>query len=166
MLGVQMRRPSLYDLTAEMARIDVPTLIMAGDEDEPCLEAALLMKRTIPTAALAVLPRSGHAINLEEPALSTSSSRFFTWSRPRRAARPALARLRDPRLQEMILLTGGAGFVGLNVAEQLLGSGDEVLIFDLRAPPAVLFQGAFLSRATSPDRSALEQVFSKHESSA
>jgi hypothetical protein len=27
------------------------------------------MKRTIPTAGLAVLPRSGHGINLEEPEL-------------------------------------------------------------------------------------------------
>ena len=49
--------------------MDVPTLIMAGDEEEPCIEVNLLMKRTIPTAALALLPRSGHAINLEEPAL-------------------------------------------------------------------------------------------------
>ena len=47
----------------------VPTLILAGDEEEPCLEACLLMKRCIPTAGLAVLPKSGHAINLEEPAL-------------------------------------------------------------------------------------------------
>jgi pimeloyl-ACP methyl ester carboxylesterase len=69
MLGYQARRPSLYDLTAEMARIDVPTLIMAGDEEEPCLEVCLLMKRTIPTAGLALLPCSGHGINLEEPAL-------------------------------------------------------------------------------------------------
>jgi pimeloyl-ACP methyl ester carboxylesterase len=52
-----------------MARMDVPTLIMAGDEEEPCLEVNLLMKRVIPKAGLAVLPRSGHAINLEEPAL-------------------------------------------------------------------------------------------------
>jgi pimeloyl-ACP methyl ester carboxylesterase len=69
MLGYQARRPSLYDLTAEMARIDAPTLIMAGDEEEPCLEACLFMKRVIPTAGLAVLPCSGHGINLEEPAL-------------------------------------------------------------------------------------------------
>jgi pimeloyl-ACP methyl ester carboxylesterase len=69
LLGVQNRRPSFYDLTAEMARIEVPTLIMSGDEEEPCLEVNLLMKRCIPTAALAILPRSGHAINLEEPAL-------------------------------------------------------------------------------------------------
>ena len=69
MLGYQARRPSLYDLTAEMARIDAPTLIMAGDEEEPCLEACLLMKRAVPTAGLAILPCSGHGINLEEPAL-------------------------------------------------------------------------------------------------
>jgi pimeloyl-ACP methyl ester carboxylesterase len=69
LLGVQCRRPSFYDLTADMARTQVPTLIMAGDEEEPCLEVNLLMKRAIPGAALVVLPRSGHAINLEEPAL-------------------------------------------------------------------------------------------------
>ena len=69
MAGNQARRPSLYDLTAEMARIDVPTLIMAGDEEEPCLEVCLLMKRAIRTAGLAILPRSGHGINLEEPEL-------------------------------------------------------------------------------------------------
>ena len=69
MLGYQARRPSLYDLTSDMARIDVPTLIMAGDEEEPCLEVCLLMKRAIPTAGLAILPKSGHGINLEEPGL-------------------------------------------------------------------------------------------------
>ena len=69
LLGTQVRRPSLYDLTAEMARIDVPTLVLAGDEEEPCLEVCLLMKRAIRTAGLAILPKSGHGINLEEPAL-------------------------------------------------------------------------------------------------
>jgi pimeloyl-ACP methyl ester carboxylesterase len=69
MLGYQARRPSLYALTEEMKRIDVPTLVIAGDEEEPALEACLLMKRCIATAGLAILPRSGHAINLEEPAL-------------------------------------------------------------------------------------------------
>ena len=69
MLGYQARRPSLYDLTVDMARIDAPVLIVAGDEDDPTLEPSLLMKRTIPGAALAVLPASGHMTNLEEPAL-------------------------------------------------------------------------------------------------
>jgi len=69
LLGVQAHRPSLYDLAGEIARIDVPLLIMAGDEEEPCLEVSLLIKRAVATSALAILPRSGHAINLEEPAL-------------------------------------------------------------------------------------------------
>jgi pimeloyl-ACP methyl ester carboxylesterase len=66
--GVQNRRPSLYDLTDRMKTITAPTLIMTGDEDFPCLEPGLLMKRTIPSAGLVVMPNSGHAITLEEPA--------------------------------------------------------------------------------------------------
>jgi pimeloyl-ACP methyl ester carboxylesterase len=66
--GIQGRRPSVYALEAQMRQLRVPTLIMTGDEDEPCLEPALFMKRTIPTAGLVVMPKSGHTINLEEPA--------------------------------------------------------------------------------------------------
>ncbi|RVX38802.1 pimeloyl-ACP methyl ester carboxylesterase [Nonomuraea polychroma] len=69
MRGVQKSRPSLYDLREELSRLTVPTLIMTGDEDEGCLEPDLMLKRTIPTAGLAVLPRSGHTLNLEEPDL-------------------------------------------------------------------------------------------------
>jgi pimeloyl-ACP methyl ester carboxylesterase len=50
-----------------MERLEVPTLIMTGDEDEPCLEPALFMKRKIPTAGLVILPKAGHTINLEDP---------------------------------------------------------------------------------------------------
>ena len=65
--GVQKERPSLYDLTEAMGRITVPTLIVTGDEDWPCLAPGILMKRTIPSAALAVVPNTGHALNAEEP---------------------------------------------------------------------------------------------------
>src|ERR1700686_4310917 len=67
MRGVQMRRPSLYDLTGEMKKITAPTLIMTGDEDWACLEPGILMKKTIPPAGLVVMANCGHAINLEEP---------------------------------------------------------------------------------------------------
>lgn len=78
MRGVQKRRPSLFDLVDKMKTISVPTLIMTGDEDWPCLEPALLMKRTIPTAALVVMPNAGHTINLEEPAaFNQHISEFF-----------------------------------------------------------------------------------------
>lgn len=68
MRGVQARRPSLFDLVEKMKTITAPTLIMTGDEDWPCLEPGLLMKRSIPTAALVVMPNAGHTINLEDPA--------------------------------------------------------------------------------------------------
>jgi pimeloyl-ACP methyl ester carboxylesterase len=67
MRGVQKRRPSLFDLVDRMKTITAPTLVMTGDEDWPCLEPALLMKRTISTAGLVVMPNTGHTINLEEP---------------------------------------------------------------------------------------------------
>jgi pimeloyl-ACP methyl ester carboxylesterase len=68
MRGVQKRRPSLFDLIEEMKVLTLPTLVMTGDEDWPCLEPALLMKRAIQTAALVVMPNAGHTINLEDPA--------------------------------------------------------------------------------------------------
>jgi pimeloyl-ACP methyl ester carboxylesterase len=65
--GVQMTRPSVFELEDRLAKLRVPTLVVTGDEDEPCLEPALFMKRKIPAAALVVLPKAGHTINLEEP---------------------------------------------------------------------------------------------------
>jgi pimeloyl-ACP methyl ester carboxylesterase len=69
MLGYQSRRPSLYSLTAQMAAITAPVLIVAGDEDDAVLEPSLMMKRTIPTSGLFIMPGSGHMTNLEDPAL-------------------------------------------------------------------------------------------------
>jgi pimeloyl-ACP methyl ester carboxylesterase len=67
--GVQKSRPSLYQLIDQMKDLTVPTLVISGDEDDPCIEASIMMKRTIPAAGLVMLPRTGHAVNLEEPAL-------------------------------------------------------------------------------------------------
>ena len=67
MQGIQMKRPSVFDLGDRMEALRVPTLVVTGDEDEPCLEPALFMKRKIASAGLVVLPRAGHTINLEEP---------------------------------------------------------------------------------------------------
>ena len=69
MRGVQRRRPSLYDLESQMKEMELPTLIINGDEDDPCLDVGLFMKRRIPSSALVLLPQTGHASNLEEPAL-------------------------------------------------------------------------------------------------
>jgi pimeloyl-ACP methyl ester carboxylesterase len=78
MRGVQKRRPSLFDLVEQLKTVNAPTLIMTGDEDWSCLEPGLLLKRAIPTAALIVMPNSGHAINLEEPdAFNAHLADFF-----------------------------------------------------------------------------------------
>ena len=78
MRGVQAARPSLYDLTDDLRALTVPTLVIAGDEDEGCLEPSLMLKRTIPTAGLALLPKTGHTCNLEEPELfDRLLERFF-----------------------------------------------------------------------------------------
>ena len=66
-LGCQGERPSLYDLVDKMRAMTVPTLVLTGDEDWPCLAPSMLMKREIPSAALAVMPNCGHTINLEDP---------------------------------------------------------------------------------------------------
>jgi pimeloyl-ACP methyl ester carboxylesterase len=88
--GVQMRRPSVFELDKQLEDLEVPTLIMTGDEDEPCLEPALFMKRKIPTSGLLVVPQTGHAVNLEEPALfNTAVLDFFRLVEAGRWARRA-----------------------------------------------------------------------------
>jgi pimeloyl-ACP methyl ester carboxylesterase len=67
MRGVQAGRPSLYDLQDELRAVRTPVLILAGDEDEGSLEPSLMLKRTIPTSGLVILPRTGHTANLEDP---------------------------------------------------------------------------------------------------
>ena len=69
MLGVMLRRPTIFSLEDALRNLQVPTLIAIGDEDEPCVDVAVFLKRVLPSAGLVVLPQSGHAINLEEPAL-------------------------------------------------------------------------------------------------
>ncbi|WP_108661082.1 alpha/beta fold hydrolase [Acuticoccus kandeliae] len=68
MRGVQRMRPSLYELVEKMRTITAPTLIITGDEDWPCIEPSVLMKREIPTSALSIIPNAGHTINIETPA--------------------------------------------------------------------------------------------------
>ena len=94
MRGIQRTRPSIFELEEGMKKIGVPMLIMCGDEDDPVIESAVFMKRTIPTAGLTLFPNSGHNINQEEPEMFTDIVHNFiaqadagTWPR------------RDPRTQ-------------------------------------------------------------------
>ena len=67
--GILSRRPPVFELAHKLRALYVPTLVLTGDEDDPCINPALFMKENIPAAGLSVFPQSGHAINLEEPGL-------------------------------------------------------------------------------------------------
>ncbi|MEN2976661.1 alpha/beta hydrolase (plasmid) [Tistrella bauzanensis] len=69
MRGVQAQRPSIYDLEDQIRACTLPALIMVGDEDDHCLQPGIFMKRCLQASGLAVLPKTGHTLNLEEPAL-------------------------------------------------------------------------------------------------
>ena len=64
-----MRRPSLYDLEDDFRCMTTPTLVVVGDEDDHCLQPGIFLKRVIPACGLLVVPKTGHAANLEEPGL-------------------------------------------------------------------------------------------------
>jgi pimeloyl-ACP methyl ester carboxylesterase len=95
---VQAGRTSLYDLEGELAAIEAPVLLLVGDEDEPCLDVNLWMKRLMPTARLGLLPGSGHCINLEEPDLFNLLTERFIAEVERGSWHP-----RDPRAKPLRL---------------------------------------------------------------
>ena len=69
MRGVQARRPPIYVHKDRVAALKVPTLIVVGDEDEPCVKPSHFLHETIPGARLEVIRKCGHLVNIEEPAI-------------------------------------------------------------------------------------------------
>jgi len=69
MRGVQAGRPPIFVWEDQCRALTLPALILCGDEDEPCIEPSLFLKRTIPRSGLVMFAQSGHAINIEEPDL-------------------------------------------------------------------------------------------------
>ena len=68
MFNLQLKRPTLWDMEADLRKFSAPLLIVVGDEDEPCLDGSVFLKRIVPTAGLLVMPRTGHNVPTEEPA--------------------------------------------------------------------------------------------------
>jgi pimeloyl-ACP methyl ester carboxylesterase len=66
-IGVQRNRPTLPELGPRLAKTEVPILLVVGDEDDPCLDANLELKRECPQAGLFVFAKTAHTVNLEEP---------------------------------------------------------------------------------------------------
>ncbi|GAA3567003.1 alpha/beta hydrolase [Amycolatopsis ultiminotia] len=76
-LEIQRRRPALHELAGEFSRFPVPLFVVTGDEDEACLSTGLLLKRTVPSCGLQILPHSGHVPNLEDPPQFNDITRRF-----------------------------------------------------------------------------------------
>ena len=89
--GVIMKRKTIFELEPELKKLTVPSLVVVGDQDEPCVEPGLFMRRHIPHAGLLMVPMTGHTVNIEEPMLfnqavaeffaGVESGRWGTWSR-------------------------------------------------------------------------------------
>ncbi|MBF0277131.1 MAG: alpha/beta hydrolase [SAR324 cluster bacterium] len=75
--GVQAQRPGFAEMEKDLKKFAVPLLLIAGDEDDPSLEATLFLKKTVPSAALWVFPKTGHSMNLEEPDLFNKALQDF-----------------------------------------------------------------------------------------
>jgi pimeloyl-ACP methyl ester carboxylesterase len=69
MRGVQSKRAPLYAHKDRIAGLNVPALIVLGEEDEPCIKPSHFLEETLHGARLEVVPKTGHCVNLEEPAL-------------------------------------------------------------------------------------------------
>jgi pimeloyl-ACP methyl ester carboxylesterase len=67
MFNLQLKRPTLWEMEAVLKKFSVPLLIIVGDEDEPCIDGSVYLKRIMPTAGLLVMPRCGHNVPTEEP---------------------------------------------------------------------------------------------------
>ena len=88
---VLARRKTIFELEPELTVLRVPTLIMVGDRDAPCIEPSLVMRRWLPHAGLVVFPSCGHTPNIEEPGLfnlhvaeflaAVEEGRWAGWSR-------------------------------------------------------------------------------------
>jgi 3-oxoadipate enol-lactonase len=77
--GFQGGRPSLYALEDQIRRLSLPVLVIVGDEDDACIEPSLFLKTHVPASGLAMFPKTGHILNLEEPALFNETlARFLT----------------------------------------------------------------------------------------
>jgi 3-oxoadipate enol-lactonase len=69
MRNFQGCRPSIYAQTDAIRKVATPALIICGDEDDNCVEPSLFLKKHLAAAGLTFFPKSGHVLNLEEPAL-------------------------------------------------------------------------------------------------
>ena len=52
MENLQAKRPTLWDMEADLRKFRPPLLVLVGDEDEWCVDGSVFLRRIVPTAGL------------------------------------------------------------------------------------------------------------------
>ena len=60
-------QPAVEDLAPALRRLEIPALVVAGEDDAPSVAAAHALAAALPRARLVVVPGAGHVVNLERP---------------------------------------------------------------------------------------------------
>jgi len=76
-LEVLAKRPSIYSLDARLRALGVPTLLIVGEYDTPCLKPHRFMADVMPKARHVVLRGVGHLTNLEAPVAFNAAVKSF-----------------------------------------------------------------------------------------
>jgi pimeloyl-ACP methyl ester carboxylesterase len=71
------RLPSVIELAPRLARLDVPTLIVAGEQDAAALPTARELAAALPNARLEIVAGAGHVVNLAQPERTSTLLREF-----------------------------------------------------------------------------------------
>ncbi|GBD11139.1 Tropinesterase [bacterium HR23] len=66
--GVQMKRPTIFQLEPNLTRLTVHTLVVYGELDEPVVECSRFIGQKAQKAQVVAVPGSGHWTHLEKPA--------------------------------------------------------------------------------------------------
>ena len=74
---VLSKRPTIYSLEGKLRELRIPTLLIVGEHDTPCVKVHEFMARTIPGARSVVMAGVGHLSNLEAPEVFNAHVRRF-----------------------------------------------------------------------------------------
>ena len=147
MANLQAKRPTLWDMQPDLKKFSLPLLIVVGDEDDWCLDASVFLRRTVPTAGLVVVPRTGHTLTSEEPekfnararrVLRRVGARHLALAQAAQVDRQSSTKESAMDLQlkgKTALVTGGSEGIGKGIALILAKEGVDVAICARRKEP-------------------------------
>ena len=74
---VLAKRPTIYALESRLRQLEVPALLVVGEDDGPCVKVHRFMADCLRRSTHIVLRGRGHLTNLEAPAAFNAAIRRF-----------------------------------------------------------------------------------------